>query len=130
MIKLLRNKKGFTLIELIIIIIVLGILAAVAVPKYTDLHKQAARGVAQGFLGAARGANIIQYSTMLMNSQTGSYTWSNILGNMDYQGITVTAPGGNTITINVSGFEFQFSMNPLPNVPTTYAGITTTGANW
>ncbi len=73
---------------------------------------------------------VTQHSTMLMNNQTGSYTWSNISGNMDYQSITVNAPGGNTITINVSGYEFQFSMNPFPNIPTTYAGIVATGTNW
>jgi prepilin-type N-terminal cleavage/methylation domain-containing protein len=129
--KLLRNKKGFTLIELIIVIIVLGILAASAVPKFTELQKDAARGVAQGFLGALRGANMIQYATMAMAGSTGVYTWTDVLARMDYQGIDTPTIGGQTITIKVSGFDFQFSMDPQPNVPTGYAGIkTVTGGNW
>jgi len=50
------GRKGFTLIELIMVIVLLGVLAIVAIPKYSDLGKQAEAGVAKQFGGALKQA--------------------------------------------------------------------------
>ena len=45
------NQKGFTLIELVMIIVILGILAAVAIPKYQDLSSEAKEAAGRSALG-------------------------------------------------------------------------------
>lgn len=62
-----HDKKGFTLIELIVVIVILGLLSAVAVPKYQDLRLDAQKGVAKGVLGAANGAAAIVFASYLMS---------------------------------------------------------------
>ena len=62
---MLIKQKGFTLIELVVVIVILGILAATALPKFVDLSGDARTAAVQGFAGAINGGNSINYSTYL-----------------------------------------------------------------
>jgi prepilin-type N-terminal cleavage/methylation domain-containing protein len=63
----MKSESGFTLIELVIVIVILGILAAVAIPKYEDMREQARVATVKGQLGAIRSAIAIQYARNALN---------------------------------------------------------------
>ena len=50
----MRTKKGFTLIELVVVIVILGILSAIAIPKFMDLQRDARISAVQGLVGAVK----------------------------------------------------------------------------
>jgi MSHA pilin protein MshA len=60
-----RQQGGFTLIELIMVIVILGALAVVAVPKYVDLQSQAEVASADGVYGAAQAATAINHAAKI-----------------------------------------------------------------
>jgi prepilin-type N-terminal cleavage/methylation domain-containing protein len=58
----IRNQRGFTLIEIVMVIVLLGVLAAIAIPKYVDLKKDAQNATADGIVASISSAAAIGYA--------------------------------------------------------------------
>ncbi len=87
-----ESESGFTLIELVIVIVILGILAAVAIPKYEDMREQARVATLKGQLGAIRSAVAIQYARNALN---GSATFPTLDGTIFADGNVPKEPMNN-----------------------------------
>ncbi|MEE9553668.1 MAG: prepilin-type N-terminal cleavage/methylation domain-containing protein [candidate division Zixibacteria bacterium] len=68
-----KMEKGFTLIELVIIIVVLGILASVAIPKYKNIVAESREAACKGSLGSLRSGVSIYYANAAVT--TGVAVW-------------------------------------------------------
>ena len=62
------RQAGFTLIELVMVIVLIGVLAAIAIPKFVDLSGDAKRAAAEGVAGALSSAAAINYAARKANS--------------------------------------------------------------
>lgn len=102
-----KIQAGFTLIELVIVIVVLGILAVVAVPRYVDLAQTARDAVIDGAIGAFKSAAVIQFA-----SNKAAVSFGTISNGTDTDGVvnftgtcanaTATHTGGGSKTFSVS----------------------------
>ena len=88
---MMRNHKGFTLIELVLVITVLGILAVAALPSFIDVSTNAKQSARDGVAGAVRsGVGLFKANDLVKNGPPGSYP-----ATLDAQAAGATAGPGN-----------------------------------
>jgi len=68
----MKRQSGFTLIELVMVIVILGVLAAVAIPKFVDLKGDAAQAAVNGIAGTLSSASAVNYAVRSANSANGN----------------------------------------------------------
>ena len=73
----IKNNKGFTLLELVIVIIILGILSAVAIPHYLNIQKEAKIAATKGKLAAIRGGIELAHAKIMASGINTGPTGNN-----------------------------------------------------
>ena len=71
--KFSNKQKGFTLIALIVVIVILGIIALISVPAYVDISSNAKDGTLKGQLGTMRAAIALSYANSVVSGGSATY---------------------------------------------------------
>ncbi len=94
----MSKQRGFTMIELVIVIVILGILAAVAIPRFINLSGEARQAATDGIAGSMAAAMAINYA----GCSAGSTACVTVDDCNDTNSILVSAPVGYTTAPSVS----------------------------
>lgn len=118
---MLKNEKGFTLIEIIAVIIIMGILAAVAVPKFFSMQDDAVKASLNGGLSEAAARFNHAFSKYILENQKAPANVT-VLATAPLLGVNAEAAGGE----GIGDFNVQWTKdNATGNLIITIVSSTT-----
>ena len=108
------RNRGFTLIELVVVITILGILAAFAVPKFIALDGQARAATINGLAGSVRSAAALARGLAMATGASASVSMEGTTVNLvnNYPDSSLTGIAGSINSNNGAAGDFTFTAGP------------------